>query len=534
MLVKVNEHFMIEIPAEGGNLREGVIGYPRYINPLLTVTDSGRDLSALIYSGLLKTEDGGELVPDLAKSYTISSDELTYDFILKDNITFHDGTPVTAYDVEFTVNKALDPAIKSPKAANFDGVTVKAISDKEVQFVLKKPYAPFLQNLTLGILPKHIWKDIDPDAFVFSEFNFSPVGSGPYKIKNIQRNSSGLPLSYELVPFDKYALGKPHISTVSIYFYTNEDDLMNAFENGDITSMNSITPKNIDTVKSQSTILEAPLPRIFGVFFNQNQAAIFTNKEVRQALDEAVDRQDIINQVLGGHGTPDFGALPAELSKQKDSGETADERLSNAANILAKAGWKKGDDGTLVKTVGKQSIPLTFSLSTSNTPELKKTADLLATVWGKLGAKVDVKVFDIADLETNVIRPRKYDALLFGEVIGRDLDLFAFWHSSERNDPGLNMAMYTNPKTDKLLETARGEEDSTKRMADLTQAEGAIASDTPAVFLYSPNFIYVVPKDLGGVSLDGITSSSERFLNVENWYMDTDKVWTVFKDSIFK
>jgi len=158
----------------------------------------------------------------------------------------------------------------------------------------------------------------------------------------------------------------------------------------------------------------------------------------------------------------------------------------------------------------------------------------LASVWGKLGAKVDVKVFDIADLESNVIRPRKYDALLFGEVIGRDLDLYAFWHSSERNDPGLNMAMYTNPKTDKLLETARGEEDPAKRMTDLTQAESTIASDTPAVFLYSPNFIYVVPKDLDGVSLDGITSSSERFLNVENWYMNTDKVWTIFKNSSFK
>lgn len=528
LLIKMNGVFMSDIPARGGEIREGVIGYPRFINPILNVTDSGRDLSILIYSGLLKARPGGLLENDLAKDYKISEDGLTYTFTLKDNIYFHDNTRVTAQDIEFTIKKVLDPALKSPKAPNFEGVSVNVLNDTQIEFTLKHPYAPFLENLTLGILPKHIWKDIDPDAFALSQYNFEPIGAGPYMIEDIKRDKAGLPLYYHLKPFSDYALGRAYISDLYIYFFTNEKNLVEAFENGVIRSANGISPKNIEIMKNTGIVLQVPLPRIFGLFFNQNENAVFANKEVRLALNEAVDRENIIKEVLEGYGTKSLSLLPSYLSNKKDSDLSAEERIISAEGILKKAGWTKNEQGLMTKSVKKETTELAFSISTSNAPELKKTAEILKSTWEKMGAKVDIKVFDLAELQQNVIRPRKYDSLLFGEVIGRDLDLFAFWHSSERNDPGLNMAMYTNSKVDKLLEEARRQEEDDKKKT-LLLIEELIIADAPAVFLYSPDFIYVVPENIKGISLDEITSSSERFLNVEKWFIETDKVWNIFK-----
>ncbi|MCK4386733.1 MAG: hypothetical protein KAV41_01450, partial [Candidatus Pacebacteria bacterium] len=165
------------------------------------------------------------------------------------------------------------------------------------------------------------------------------------------------------------------------------------------------------------------------------------------------------------------------------------------------------------------------SLSTAATPELKAVANLLKQQWEKLGVETRLKIFEMGDLNKNVIRPRKYDSLLFGEVVGRDLDLFAFWHSSQRNDPGLNIALYANITTDDLLEQIRitSDEKSKKEKLELFQKE--IARDIPAIFLYSPDFIYISPKKIKNILIDKITIPSERFLDINNWYIKTDKVW---------
>ena len=201
----LNAAFLISVPAHGGSLSEGLIGSPRFINPVLALSDSDRDLTSLIYSGLLKATPSGEYAPDLAQSYTVSPDGLTYTFTLRANDTFQDGTPVTADDVVFTIQKAQDPLLKSPVAANWDGVTVSEIDAHTVQFKLKSPYAPFVENLTIGILPKALWQNVSDDEFAFSDLNTSPVGSGPFEVGSIARNSSGIPSSYTLEAFNHYA-----------------------------------------------------------------------------------------------------------------------------------------------------------------------------------------------------------------------------------------------------------------------------------------------------------------------------------------
>ncbi|MFA6552635.1 MAG: ABC transporter substrate-binding protein, partial [Candidatus Paceibacterota bacterium] len=158
-LAKVSNLFLVEIPVQGGTLNEGVVGSPRFINPILALNDADRDLTSLIYSGLLKATPEGRLVPDLASDYNISDNGLMYTFNIKANAKFHDGADVTADDVVFTIQRLQDATLKSPKRASWDGIIAAKVSDKQVTFTLKQPYSPFLENTTIGILPKHIWKD---------------------------------------------------------------------------------------------------------------------------------------------------------------------------------------------------------------------------------------------------------------------------------------------------------------------------------------------------------------------------------------
>lgn len=522
----LNDWVSLEVPAYGGTLSEGIIGTPRFVNPVLALSDADRDLTALVYAGLMRKLPDGTLVPDLAESYEVSEDGLSYTFTLKKDLYFHDGTPVSADDVEFTVNRVKDPLIKSPKRVSWEGVSVQKLDERSIKFVLKQKYFPFLENTALGIIPKHLWKDLTPEQFSFSDFNTKGAGAGPFLIGNVKKNSSGIPDSYELKSFKDYALGRPFIDTVTVRFYPNEGELITAFDNGIVDDINSIDAKEVSALKGSGYRVEnAPLPRIFGVFFNQNQNQVFTDKAVRRALETAVGRERIINQVLYGYGTAISTPIPG-LEKAADKRASEDLRYETARKILTDAGWTYDEDeGVMKKKTKKANLTLAFSISTGDVDELKQAANLIKDDFERIGAKVDLKVFDIGDLNQTVIRPRKYDALFFGEIVGFDPDPFPFWHSSQRNDPGLNIALYTNTKADKMLEELRTSLDASVRAAKYADFEREIENDAPAVFVYSPDFVYLVKKTLGGLTLGRITAPSDRFAGVKDWYVKTEKVW---------
>lgn len=528
----INEHFLTDVPNRGGTLSEGIVGSPRFINPLLSVSDADEDLTSLIYSGLLKATPSGELVDDLSKEHHISENGLEYSFTLKDDIYFHDGEPVTASDVEFTVKKAQDSKLRSPKRINWDGITVQKIDEKNIKFILKQPYSPFIENLTMGILPEHVWRSLDSDQFAASLFNTEPIGSGPYKIKKIKRNSGGVPIYYQLEPFEKYALGEPYIKNLLLSFYKNDDDALEAFTKGDVESVSGILPETLSQIINSDTKVEnSSLPRVFGVFFNQNQAPVLINKEVRMALNMVVEKNRIVQDVLDGYGTAIDGPLPfgnftAETVTTNTSTSTPTDL---ALALLTKNGWTLNQTtGVMEKKIKNEVIPLSFSISTGDAPELKQTALILQEEWQKIGAHVDIKIFETGDLNQNIIRPRKYDALLFGEVTGRDFDLYPFWHSSQRNDPGLNIAMYVNSKADKLLEEMRATTDNAVKEEKYAEFEQLIKDDIPAIFTYTPDFIYLVPERLKNLKMGEAIKPSERFMNVHEWYIETNKVWKVF------
>ena len=299
-------------------------------------------------------------------------------------------------------------------------------------------------------------------------------------------------------------------------------------------------------MRKSASIVRVALPRTFAVFLNQNKNAIFAERAVRLSLDAAIDKERVIAEVLKGYGKalegpipplqlgPSSLSIPVPLSHETQVSAVGSGFAERARLLLSEAGWKFDEENSVWKKSAKGgsasggNITLEFNLATADQPELAATAELLATMWKEAGIKVSVHVYPLSELNSIVLRPRNYEGMLFGEVVGRSLDLFAFWHSSQRNDPGLNLALYTNSKADTLLTRAREEAERDKRLDLYADFEVIVREDSPAVFLFSPEFIYLVPTGLHGLSLGSLSDPAERFLNVYEWYVDTERVWNFF------
>jgi peptide/nickel transport system substrate-binding protein len=320
-------------------------------------------------------------------------------------------------------------------------------------------------------------------------------------------------------------------------FYQSESDLLAALKSGAIGAASGITPEDLSQLQGFN-VRTAPLDRVFGVFFNQNQSAVLRDPAVRQALNDAIDKNELVKEVLGGYGVPLNGPVPPGilasmgLSDSVPPESTSTDPALAAQKELLADGWTLNANGILQKTTGSGKgatvETLSFTLTTGDVPELDAAAQFLRATWAHMGAQVTVQVYDQGDLTQNVIRPRQYDALLFGEVVNRELDLFAFWDSSQRVDPGLNIALYANSTADKALEQLRQTSDPTQRAALYTQFDAQIQKDLPAIFLYAPDFVYIVPNSIQGVDLGSIEEPSDRFLSITAWHTETDSVWPLF------
>lgn len=510
------------VPASGGIYTEGVAGQPAYVNPLLSQTsEADADIASIVYSGLFSYDADGQLQPNLAESYEVSEDSLNYTVKLKNGVKWHDGQDLTADDVAFTFNIVQDPAYKSPLRQNWQGVAVAASDAHTLVFSLKKPYFGFLENLTVGILPKHIWENIAPEKFALAEYNLSPIGSGPYQFYGFKKDSNGNILTYEVRAFAGYFAQVPYISKVIFRFYVDGDEMADAYSRKEVLGIsNAVSEQESRLQDRKSThISELHQPRLFSVFFNATKSVALAHKEIRQALAYGTNRQEIINQVLNGRGEPISSPFLTQMKGFADS-ESADifDR-SKAESILNDNGWEMKDG---VREKGGTQI--SFTLTTPDWPELVKTADILRKQWESLGVRVDVKVLSVSDLQQNALRPREYDALLFGEATSFNSDPYSFWHSSQKHDPGLNLSMFDNKDADDLLAQARETLNDDERLDKYKKFLGIIADEMPAVFLYSPSYLYVVNSQVQGIETKNINTPSNRLQGITSWYIDTDRV----------
>ena len=550
LLAKINLMFMVSIPVSGGSINEGVVGVSTLVNPVNSFSYADKDLTALVYSGLMRKNTDGTFIPDIAESFSISPDGLNYTFILKQGLKFHNGEKITADDVIFTIEKIKDPIVKSPRKLEWDGIRIEKIDDYTVVFILTQPYISFLDNTTIGILPSSLWKSVNVNEFNVSPLNnIKAIGSGPYKIKSVTKNSDGIPEIYKLERFNQFSLGKPLIKNINIISYANEKDLLKALTSGSIDQAGGISSENTLLIKKEDyAIHEITLPRIFGIFYNRNNNKIFTDPSVVKALDLALDRQMIVDEILNGYGSIVYNPIPEKILKNEQIEKYQYPNIEEANEILEKAGWIKGEDGirkkggtttkTTTKKVGGKTVSqtvkttepeirLSFSLTTGDTSDFKKTTLLLKEQLNEIGVEINEKIYETGQLN-QLIKNREYEALLFGQFINHESNLYSYWHSSQINDPGLNIAMYNNKKVDTILESIQKTSEIESRLEKYISLAGEFNNNIGALLLYSPKYIYITSKNLNNYSFNDITVSSDRFNSVYQWAADTDRVWKFF------
>jgi len=513
------------IPKFGGEYIEGIAGQPQYINPVISKSNTtDEDLAQLIYSGIFKYDNEGKLINDLAESYEISEDKKLYTIHLKEGVLWHDGIPFTANDVLFTFNIIVDPAYKSPDRFNWDGVTANVLDNRTIVFQTEHIYVGLLNNLTFGILPKHIWEPIGPDKFFLTDLNLQPIGTGPYKFSPpIQKDSRGNIISYKLVANPNYFGGKPYISKITFNFYQDDETLIDRFNQKEIMGINSVTAQEMKSIKLIQSVNfhQFSTLRYLAVFFNKTKSVPLAYKEVREALALSTNREEIVREVLDNKADIIYSPILHEMNGFTEDFKKYEFNLDQANKILDDAGWARGEDGIR----SKNEIKLEFNLITLNTPELVKTAEFLKNQWEKIGIRVNINSYSGFDIQQNYIRPREYDAVLFGHSMTNIPDLFSFWHSSEKKDSGKNLSLFGDNTTDKLIEESRIEFDEQKRNELYKQFQQKLAEEIPAIFLYSPDYIYPVNKSVRGIEIKNISSASKRFSNIEKWYIKTKRVW---------
>lgn len=497
----ISKTFLITTPLYGGTLSEGVIGVPVYINPVLASTLSEKDLVSLIFSGLVKKDGEGNLVNDLAESIEESEDGLIYTVKLKDKTFFHDGQKLTSDDIIFTLRKIQDKRINSPLALSFEGVEIEKIDDKTVIFYLKKPYYYFKEALTFGILPKHLLENKSADEFLTTSFNTKPIGSGPFKIESIVKNSD-ISEKYILISNKKYIDGRPYLDKIVINIYKNTQEIISAFNAGKIESTVALDFKDLEKINKKTSLVKN-LPTIYFLSFNPNKNNTLASKEVRSFLAKAIDKQQIIDNILDGHANiKDFFFGYSTFTNDSELDEEELEEL------------KENE----------------FTLTTVDTGYLKEVAEKIANYWIEKGLNINILTYNVSDI-SEITKERDFEILLFGASSRHDTELYSHWHSSQRTYPGLNITGYVSTTLDENLENLRDSYIAEERDLILEEINKELIEEMPALPLYSQNASYILAdKSLAEIVEEktpvDLLDKNERFININEWYKYKEKNWS--------
>ncbi len=512
---------MAAVPDLGGTYVEAVVGNPSYLNPiLLQFNQIDRDLTSLIFSGLTRFDDSGQLVPDLAERWEIGDGGKSYLFRLRKDVRWHDHTPFTADDVVFTV-KAIqaDGFPGSSEVADlWRDVAVQQLDDFTVRFTLKAPFASFLEYTTMGILPRHLYLDTLGKALATNPYNLKPIGTGPFRLTKI--SSEGITLE----PAADYYGPAAHLSQLRFKFYPDYTTALAGLEKGEVDGMPYLDPQDVARFASsqQLQVYSTPDYLKYSVLFLNTTSSLFKDKLLRQAVSYGINKDRIIQSVLNGQGLPGKGPIsPSSWAYDpKLGGYEFDPRKAEA--LLDSAGWRDSNGDGIREKDGTQ---LSFVVLTNDNRKRIKVGELVAEDLRRIGFKAEVQAAGWTDLLRDFLAPRAFAAALAEEwLLTADPDVYSLWHSSQIDNAGFNFSGLRNAQIDTLLETARGAADKTQRQQLYSQFQALWADEAPAVVLYYPTFNWVVSRSIKNVRLGYMVDGSSRFRNVAEWYTKTKLV----------
>jgi len=512
--------------ASGGVYTEGLVGAMGRLNPLLDWNNSpDRDVDRLIYSGVMRFDARGMPEPDLAESWGTTADGAIYNFSLRPNAAWQDGKPVTSDDVIFTIELMKSPASFYPQDVKdlWSKVEIIRLSDKAMQFKIPEPYAPFLDYMAFGVLPKHLLEGLPLDQVLNADFNLKPVGSGPFKFDHLLIDN-GVITGVALVRNEQYHLAKPFIEQVIFKYYPTSAAALDAFRAGEVAGISQVTNDILPQalVEPNLSVYTSRLPQMGFVLFNLNnpEVAFLQEAKLRRALMLGLNRQRLIDAFLDGQAIPLDGPILPGSWAHYDGVERLPYDADMAIALLKALGYTLPADGGAVRE--KDGKPLAFSLVHPDDEVHTQMAQSIQVNWAAIGVQVNLTAVSYASLQADYLIPHKYQAALAELALPRtpDPDPYPFWHQAEATG-GQNYSQWDNRPASEYLEQARVTTDFGLRARLYRNFQVIFARELPALPLYVPVYSYGVNETMQGVQMPPLFDPSDRFSLISQWYLVT-------------
>jgi peptide/nickel transport system substrate-binding protein len=507
-------------PALGGTYVEGVAGVPQYLNPVIAATDVDEDVVRLTFSGLTRYDQSGAIVPDLAAAFRTESSGRVWTFDIRQDATWHDGQPVSADDVVYTVKLLQDRGYVGPYSDAFRGVSVERVDSRTVRFTLPDVYGPFADSTTVPLLPAHILGSVPYAELARQTFNLRPVGTGPFRVTELEPRQIVLSRNddfYRARP----ARSRPYLDRVVLRFYPDSAAALLALSRGELDGVAGLASQEAERARALKNVVLHRLPtdNFVALFLNvRPEKVAFRDRAVRQAIATAIDRGRILQVAADGRGTVADQFVPqSSWAYVKDVMRYA-YSTEEAKALLDAADWKDRD-GDGIREKGAQK--LAFTIATSDEPARTAAATQIQHDLNAVGMSVTVKTMPFGQLVDSIARQRTFDALLVEIAVSGDPDPYTFFHSTEVSDPGHNFSGFSTLPTDRNLEAARRTFDEGARRELYAQVFQLISREVPVVYLYFSEYLYAQTRQVQGLRIAPLTDPRERFWNVEEWYVRT-------------
>ncbi|MHB8133383.1 MAG: ABC transporter substrate-binding protein [Anaerolineaceae bacterium] len=511
-------------PQSGGVYVEALVGEFQRLNPVLDFYNPpDQDLDRLLYSSLVTFKERGIPQGDLAESWGISKDGTVYNFTLRSDAQWHDGSPVISDDILFTINLLREGIGVVPEdIRNFwNEIDVKSLSETKMQFSLPEPFAPFLDYLSFRILPSHLLGNLSFVEILNSSFNLQPIGSGPYKFGSLVVEGDQI-LGVVLNSNEDYYGEKPFIDQLVFRYYTTSEDAFLAYKDGQVQGISSVENTTLSEVlnDSQLSIYSARKPELSMILLNLNneQVPFFKDPVIRKALLTGLNRQRIIDRVLNGQAIIADGPILPGTWAYYEGLESIAFHSENAIEMLKENGYiLSGEEGGVR---AKDKVELRFELLYPDTEEHRKIAEMIQVDWENLGAIVDIRAVPYEELIKNHLEPRDFQAVLIDQNLANtpDPDPYPFWDQVQATG-GQNYSQWDSTVASDYLEQARVTTNLIERASLYRNFQVVFAEDLPALPLFYPVYTFAVSSQINGIQIGPLFSSSDRFMTVSDWFI---------------
>jgi peptide/nickel transport system substrate-binding protein len=512
-------------PVTGGVYIEGLVGKISRLNPILDLYNpSDHDIDRLIYSSLIRFDDRGLPVGDLAESWGISMDGTVYNFSLREEALWHDREPVTTEDIIFTVDmmRSEDSIIAADIRELWKSVDVISLDEKTIQFRLPEPFAPFMDYLNFGILPQHVWGGLSYAEIVDSPFNLQPVGSGPYYLESLNVEGGEIK-GLVLRAFQAYYGEAPFIEQIVFQYYPDSRSALDAYQRDEVMGISRITPDVLqDALKEPNLRLyTGRLPELSMIFINLDNPDVpfLSDANIRRALFLGLNRQWMIDNLLDGQAILADGPVFPNTWAYYDGVEQVKYTPEEAIALLKESGYTIPAEGGSVR-VGEDGTALRLELVFPDNDKHAVLAEVIKDNWEKLGVDVSLIPVGYEDLVDVYLEPRLYQLALIDLNLVRspDPDPYPFWHQTQITG-GQNYSKWDDFQVSEYLEQGRVIVDIGERTKNYRNFQVRFSQELPALPLFYPVYVYGVDAEVQGVRMGPLFDPSDRFSMVDRWYL---------------